>query len=129
MVYARVVRGQVFSLRERGFIEAARALGASDARILLRHLLPNVLPSVIVLASFALAQNIILESALSFLGLGAGSRTPSWGAMLSDSRAYLATAWWLATVPGVAIMLTVLSINTVGDWLRDTLDPQLRGQP
>ena len=129
MVYARVVRGQVFSLRERGFIEAARALGASDARILLHHLLPNVLPSVIVLASFALAQNIILESALSFLGLGAGPRTPSWGAMLSDSRAYLATAWWLATVPGVAIMLTVLSINTVGDWLRDTLDPQLRGQP
>ncbi len=129
MVYARVVRGQVLSLRERGFIEAARALGASDARILLRHLLPNVLPSVIVLASFALAQNIILESALSFLGLGAGPRTPSWGAMLSDSRAYLATAWWLATVPGVAIMLTVLSINTVGDWLRDTLDPHLRGQP
>ncbi len=127
VVYARVVRGQVLSLRERGFIEAARALGATDARLLLWHLLPNVLPSVIVLASFALAQNIILESALSFLGLGAGPRTPSWGAMLSDSRAYLATAWWLATVPGAAIMLTVLSINTVGDWLRDTLDPQLRG--
>ncbi len=127
VVYARVVRGQVLSLRERGFIEAARALGARDGRILRHHLLPNVLPSVLVLASFALAQNIILESALSFLGLGAGPRTPSWGAMLSDSRAYLATAWWLATVPGLAIMLTVLSINTVGDWLRDTLDPQLRG--
>ena len=129
VVYARVVRGQVLSLREQGFVEAARALGARDGRILLRHLLPNVLPSVIVLASFALAQNIILESALSFLGLGAGPRTPSWGAMLSDSRAYLATAWWLATVPGLAIMLTVLSINTVGDWLRDALDPQLRGGP
>ena len=129
VVYARVVRGQVLSLRERGFIEAARALGTSDARLLLRHLLPNVMPSVIVLASFALAQNIILESALSFLGLGAGPRIPSWGAMLSDSRAYLATAWWLATVPGLAIMLTVLSINTLGDWLRDALDPQLRGGP
>jgi peptide/nickel transport system permease protein len=127
VVYARVVRGQVLSLRERGFVEAARALGARDRRILLRHMLPNVLPSVLVLASFALAQNIILESALSFLGLGAGPRTPSWGAMLSDSRAYLATAWWLATVPGLAIMLTALSINTMGDWLRDTLDPQLRG--
>lgn len=126
VIYARVVRVQVLSLRERSFVESARALGASDLRIVARHILPNVVPSVTVLASFAVAQNIVLESALSFLGLGAGPRTPSWGGMLADSRAYLATAWWLAAMPGVAIMLTVLSINTVGDWLRDTLDPQLR---
>jgi len=126
VIYARVVRVQVLSLRERSFVESARALGASDLRIVAQHILPNVVPSVTVLASFAVAQNIVLESALSFLGLGAGPRTPSWGGMLADSRAYLATAWWLAAMPGVAIMLTVLSINTVGDWLRDTLDPQLR---
>ena len=126
VIYARVVRVQVLSLRERSFVESARALGASDLRIVAQHILPNVVPSVTVLASFAVAQNIVLESALSFLGLGAGPRTPSWGGMLADSRAYLATAWWLAAMPGAAIMLTVLSINTVGDWLRDTLDPQLR---
>jgi peptide/nickel transport system permease protein len=126
VIYARVVRVQVLSLRERSFVESARALGASDLRIVAQHILPNVVPSVTVLASFAVAQNIVLESALSFLGLGAGPRTPSWGGMLADSRAYLATAWWLAAMPGIAIMLTVLSINTVGDWLRDTLDPQLR---
>jgi len=126
VIYARVVRVQVLSLRERSFVESARALGASDLRIVAQHILPNVVPSVTVLASFAVAQNIVLESALSFLGLGAGPRTPSWGGMLADSRAYLATAWWLAAMPGVTIMLTVLSINTVGDWLRDTLDPQLR---
>ena len=126
VIYARVVRVQVLSLRERSFVESARALGASDLRIVAQHILPNVVPSVTVLASFAVAQNIVLESALSFLGLGAAPRTPSWGGMLADSRASLATAWWLAAMPGAAIMLTVLSINTVGDWLRDTLDPQLR---
>lgn len=126
VVYARVVRAQVLSLRGQSFVEAARALGSSDARIMAVHLVPNLVPSVAVLASFAVAQNIILESALSFLGLGAGPRTPSWGGMLADSRVYLATAWWLAAVPGVAIMLTVLSINTVGDWLRDAVDPRLR---
>lgn len=86
----------------------------------------QMVPSVTVPASFAVAQNIVLESALSFLGLGAEARTPSWGGMLADSRAYLATAWWPTAMPGVAIMLTVLSINPVGDWLRDTLEPPLR---
>jgi peptide/nickel transport system permease protein len=95
-----------------------------DARLLIRHVLPNVLTPIIVIATFEVARMIISESALSFLGLGVGTQTPSWGGMLADGRTYLATAWWVATFPGIAIMITVLAINLLGDWLRDELDPR-----
>ncbi len=123
--YARVVRAEVLSLRTREFVAAARALGGGGPRIVFRHLLPNVLTPVIVIATLEVARMVILESALSFLGLGVQPPTPTWGGMLADGRAYLSTAWWLATFPGLSIMLTVLGINLLGDWLRDVLDPRL----
>jgi peptide/nickel transport system permease protein len=126
MPYARVVRGQVLSAKEREFIIAARTIGASDAAIIFRHLLPNILTPAIVLGTFAVAATIIAEASLSFLGLGVGTQVPSWGNMLADGRAYIGSAWWLATLPGLAIMVTVLSINLIGDWVRDALDPRLR---
>lgn len=125
--YARIVRGEVLSLREREFVLAARAAGASAPRILLRHVLPNVVTAILVVASLELARVIILESALSFLGLGVQPPAPSWGRMLADGRDYLATGWWIATIPGFAILFTVLSVNLVGDWLREHFDPRLRG--
>jgi peptide/nickel transport system permease protein len=124
--YARVVRAEVLTLRTREFVSAAQALGGHGARIVFRHLLPNVLTPVIVIATLEVARMIILESALSFLGLGVQPPTPTWGGMLADGRAYLSTAWWLATFPGLCIMLSVLGINLLGDWLRDVLDPRLR---
>ncbi len=124
--YARVVRAEVLSLRTREFISAAMALGSGGWRIAFRHLLPNVLTPVIVIATLEVARMVILESALSFLGLGIPPPTPTWGGMLADGRAYLSTAWWLATFPGLCIMLTVLGINLLGDWLRDVLDPRLQ---
>lgn len=124
--YARVVRAEVLTLRTREFVSAAQALGSPAARIIFRHLLPNVLTPVIVIATLEVARMIILESALSFLGLGVQPPTPTWGGMLADGRAYLSTAWWLATFPGLCIMLSVLGINLLGDWLRDALDPRLR---
>jgi peptide/nickel transport system permease protein len=124
--YARVVRAEVLTLRTREFVAAAQALGGRGARIIFRHLLPNVLTPVIVIATLEVARMIILESALSFLGLGVQPPTPTWGGMLADGRAYLSTAWWLATVPGLCIMLSVLGINLLGDWLRDVLDPRLQ---
>lgn len=127
VVYARVTRGQVLSLKEKDFIEAARGLGLSHVRMLLRHILPNTLTPLIVVATFAVAQMILLESSLSFLGLGIRPPTPSWGGMLNEGRNYITLAWWLSTFPGAAIMLTVLGINFVGDWLRDVLDPRLLG--
>jgi peptide/nickel transport system permease protein len=126
MSYMRVVRGEVLTIRETPFVEAARTIGVGDARLLARHVLPNVLTPIIVIATFEVARMIISESALSFLGLGVGARTPSWGGMLADGRTYLATAWWVATFPGIAIMITVLAINLLGDWLRDELDPRSR---
>lgn len=126
VAYARIVRAQVLVLREREFLESARALGAGHFRMLLLHILPNVAPSVIVVASLSVAQMIILESALSFLGLGVPPPTPTWGGMLADSRDYLTTAGWIATFPGLAILVTVLSINLVGDALRDALDPRVQ---
>lgn len=126
VVYARVVRSQALGLREQEFISAARTVGASDARVMLRHVLPNAMTPVIVIASFEVARMIILEASLSFLGLGVEASIPSWGGMLADGRAYLATAWWLATWPGLAITITVLGINLLGDWVRDELDPRLR---
>jgi peptide/nickel transport system permease protein len=126
VTYARVARGQVLSLREREFVEAVRAQGGSRLRIVWRHILPNILSPLIVVATLDLARTIIMESTLSFLGLGIQPPTPSWGGMLSDGREYLLTAWWIATFPGVALMLTALSVNRLGDWLRDLTDPQLR---
>jgi peptide/nickel transport system permease protein len=126
MNYARVMRSQVLSLREKEFIEASRALGISDLRILFNHLLPNAVTPIIVIASFSVASTIISEASLSFLGLGVKPSTPTWGAMLANGREYITDAWWLVVAPGVTIMLTVLSINILGDWLRDRLDPRLR---
>jgi peptide/nickel transport system permease protein len=125
ITYARIVRGEVLTLRERDFVAAARALGAGDAWILGRHLLPNVLPPITVVATFSVARTIIAEASLSFLGLGVPAPEPSWGAMLDEGRNYITTGWWLALFPGLAILLLVLGINLVGDWLRDVLDPRL----
>ena len=126
VTYARVARGQVLSLREKEFVEAIRAQGGSRLRIIWRHILPNTLAPLIVVATLDLARTIILESTLSFLALGIQPPTPSWGGMLSDGREYLLSAWWIATFPGVALMLTALSFNRLGDWLRDRTDPRLR---
>lgn len=126
--YARMVRSQVLTLREGDAIQGTRALGASDARIILRHLLPNLIGPVIVLATLNVANNILLESGLTFLGLGIDPLIPSWGGMLADGRNYMQTAWWVATFPGLAIMVTVLGFNLLGDWLRDRLDPMDRGR-
>jgi peptide/nickel transport system permease protein len=126
VVYARVVRGEVLSLREREFVQAAVALGSGDSRILIRHILPNAFTPWLVVATLDMARVIVVESALSFLGLGVQPPTPTWGGMLADGRVYLSTAWWLATFPGVAILVTVLGINLFGDGLRDTLDPRLK---
>ncbi len=125
VVYARVVRGEVLSLREREFVLAAIALGSRDGRVLARHVLPNAFTPWLVVATLDMARVIVIESALSFLGLGVQPPTPTWGGMLADGRVYLSTAWWLATFPGLAILLTVLGINLFGDGLRDTLDPRL----
>lgn len=125
VIYARVVRGEVLSLREKEYITAVRALGGSDARIIFKHLLPNVIPPCIVIITLEMARMIIMEAALSFLGLGIQPPTPTWGGMLADGRVYLTTSWWLATFPGLVIMLVVLGINLLGNWLRDILDPRL----
>jgi peptide/nickel transport system permease protein len=126
VIYARTIRGVVLSLREQQFVEAARALGSGDRRTLFRCILPNVWTPAIVVASQQVGFMIILESALSFLGLGVQPPTPTWGGMIADGRGYLATAWHVTTFPGLALMATVLAINFFGDGLRDVLDPRLR---
>ncbi len=120
--YARVTRGMVLSLAEQEFVVAARALGASTPRLLVRHIAPNLVATVVVLATLQLASVILLESTLSFLGLGVQPPDPSWGSMLGAGREYLNTAWWISVFPGIALMLTV---SLGGDWLRDALDPTL----
>ncbi len=125
-LYARVARAQALRLRTSEFVLAARSLGAAWPRILLRHVLPNALTPLLVVATFAIPQMIIFEAALSFLGVGMPLEVVSWGSMLASGRNYLEQAWWIATLPGLAIMLTVLSVNILGDWLRDWLDPNLR---
>jgi peptide/nickel transport system permease protein len=117
--FARVVRSEVLTLRERAFIEGARATGAGDGRIMARHVLPNVLPTIIVLATTALAYAIVAESSLSFLGVGIPASIPSWGGMLADGRQYVDTAWWLATFPGLCNLGTALLVNVLGDLIRD----------
>jgi peptide/nickel transport system permease protein len=125
VLYARVIRAEVLAIREREFILAARAMGATDGRLMLRHILPNTIASAIVIASLELANMILVESFLSFLGLGVQPPVPSWGNMLGEGRDYLMTHSWLATLPGLAISVTSVSINLLGDWLRDVLDPRL----
>ncbi|MGJ3237271.1 MAG: ABC transporter permease [Anaerolineae bacterium] len=124
--FTRIVRGSTLSLKQMDYIEAARALGCSHGRIMLRHILPNVITPIIVVATNGIAGAIIAGAALSFLGLGAQAPTPEWGIMLAEGRASLRSAHWVTTFPGVAIMITVLSINLLGDGLRDVLDPRLR---
>ena len=126
VVYARVVRGEVLSVKQRDFVHAAAALGVGRTRLLFRHVLPNVAPSIIVVASLQFSQFVVAEAAISFLGFGIQPPTPAWGSMLSESRDFLYVAWWLAAFPGAALALTALGVNLVGDWLRDTLDPKLR---
>jgi len=126
VVYARTVRGSVLVAKQREFVEATVALGATDRRIITRHITPNVIAPIFVISSFQLAELIIAESSLSFLGLGVQPPTPSWGGMLSQGREYLTSAWWLGVFPGLAIILTVLGINLFGDALRDAMDPRLK---
>jgi peptide/nickel transport system permease protein len=126
--YARVVRASVLATREFPYVEAARAGGAVDTLVMVRHILPNVFAPVLVLATLGLGGAVLSVAALSFLGLGAAPPTPEWGLLISDGRAVLRRAWWVATFPGLAIMATVLAVNLLGDGLRDALDPRLRGQ-
>jgi peptide/nickel transport system permease protein len=118
MVYARVSRGLMLSLREVLFVEASRALGASDLRIIVRHLLPNLMAPILVLATLELAVMMLTEASLSFLGLGIQPPESSWGLMLAEGREYLTSAWWLVAVPGLAILFTTLSVNIIATWLR-----------
>jgi peptide/nickel transport system permease protein len=126
VVYARMVRGETLSVKERDYVRSAQAIGASNFRIITKYILPNVMSSFIVIATLSVASTIILEASLSFLGLGIQSPDVSWGLMLSDGRQYIATSWWVATFPGVAITITVLGVIFLGDWLRDILDPKIK---
>ncbi|WP_407535728.1 nickel transporter permease [Cetobacterium somerae] len=124
--YARIVRASVLSIRDQEFIEAARAIGANDARIICRHIIPNSLAPVIVQGTLGVAGAILSTAGLSFIGLGIQPPAPEWGSMLSGGRQYLRYAWWVTTFPGISIMITILSLNLLGDGLRDALDPRLK---
>lgn len=124
--YARLVRGETLSIKELDFIARARVAGASHTRIMIRYIFPNVINSIVVLATLQVGYVILLESALSFLGAGLPRAEPAWGVMVADGRELIVTAWWVSMFPGIAIMLTVLSLNLLGDWLRDYLDPKLK---
>ncbi len=126
--YARILRSQVLVVRSREFVEAIHALGGSLVRVILRHVLPNVLSSIVVIATLELARAIVLEATLSFLGLGIQPPTPSWGGMVQEGREYLDSAWWISTFPGLVLMVTSIVVSRTGDWLRDLLDPTLRGE-
>jgi len=127
-IYARLIRGETLALRDRDFIEATRAAGAGQARIMFRHVLPNVVSPLIVVATFAVGSMVVLEATLSFLGIGVPLRVATWGSMLSSGRTYLKSAWWITAFPGLAIFVTVLAINALGDSMRDALDPRLRSR-
>jgi peptide/nickel transport system permease protein len=124
--YARVIRGQVLTLMELDFIAQARIAGAGAWRIILRHLVPNTLNTLVVLVTLQIGYVIIVEASLSFLGAGIPPPTPAWGSMIAEGREFVTSAWWVSSFPGLAIMLVVLAFNLLGDWLRDTLDPRLR---
>ncbi|EPX75863.1 ABC transporter permease [Salipiger mucosus] len=124
--FARVIRGQVLAIREFDFVLSAKSAGASALRILVFHILPNVMNSIVVIASLDLARVILLEASLSFLGLGVQPPTSSWGRMLAEGRTYIASAWWISTLPGFAILIVVFSVSMLGDWLRDLVDPTSR---
>lgn len=126
VTFARLARGQVLSVKEKEYVEAARAVGAGETAVMHRHILPNILSPILVLATASVANNIVVEAALTFLGVGVQPDIPSWGNMLADSRDYLNVAWWMSVFPGAALTLVVLAINLLGDWLRDYLDPTLR---
>ena len=126
VTYGRLVRSEVLSIRQSEYVTSARAIGSTDRHIIWRHVLPNIMPSIIVVATFEFARMIINEASLSFLGLGVTPPTPTWGGMIADGRTYIYNAWWVSTMPGMAIVLTVLAANVFGDWVRDVLDPQLR---
>jgi peptide/nickel transport system permease protein len=126
--YARILRSQVLGLRSREFVDAIHALGGSVLRIVWKHILPNVLSSLVVIATLELARAIVLEATLSFLGLGVQPPTPSWGGMVQEGREYLDSAWWISTFPGLFLMATSIVVSRTGDWLRDLLDPTLRGE-
>lgn len=124
--YARLIRGQTLGIKNQDFIARAKVAGASNARIIVRHVFPNVVNTIIVLATLEVGQVILLEATLSFLGAGLPRPTPAWGLMVANGRELLISAWWVAFFPGLAIMLAVMSMNLMGDWLRDKLDPKLR---
>jgi peptide/nickel transport system permease protein len=124
--YCRVVRAQALSLRSRDFVTAAQSLGSSHGKIILRHIIPNLIQTSLVIGTFAMASSIIAEASLSFLGVGVPPDIPTWGTMLADARIYISTAWWLPLFPGLCIFITVLGINLLGDALRDILDPRLK---
>ncbi len=124
--YARIIRGEILSLKERDFVALAKVAGCGTPTIFLRHFLPNIFNTLLVLATLQVGQVILFEASLSFLGLGIQAPDVSWGLMLSDARGYIANAWWVITLPGIAIMLTCLASNLCGDWLRDTFDPMRR---
>lgn len=124
--FGRLTRGQVLSIKQKEYVEAARAIGADEPRIIAWHILPNVVTPIIVVATATVANNIVVEASLTFLGLGVQPDLPSWGNMLAGSRDYLNVGWWMSVFPGVALTLTVLTVNLLGDWLRDYLDPTLR---
>jgi peptide/nickel transport system permease protein len=124
--YARLTRGETLGLKQQEFVSLARIAGCSSARIMFRHIVPNLAPSILVLATLHVGYVIVLEAALSFLGVGIPPPTPSWGVMVADGRGLIEQAWWVSILPGIAILVTVLSLNILGDWVRDRLDPKLR---
>jgi len=124
--YARVIRGETISYKQRDFVALARVAGCSSGRILVKHILPNIVSTITVLVTLQLGSAIMVESALTFLGVGLQPPAVAWGLMIADGRIYISTAWWIPTFAGLAIMITVLGANLMGDWLRDTLDPRLR---
>lgn len=126
VIYARVMRAQILSIKNLEYITAARALGTPHLRILLRHAIPAAIPPLTVISTVQVGTMILTEASLSFLGLGVPPSIPTWGSIAADGRAYMTTAWWVTTLPGFAIFLTVMGVNFLGDWLRDVLDPTLR---
>jgi peptide/nickel transport system permease protein len=124
--YARLVRGETLGIKHQEYVALARVAGCSQWTIMFRHIVPNLIPSILVLATLHVGYVIVLEAALSFLGVGIPPPTPSWGVMVADGRGLIEQAWWISILPGIAIVVTVLSLNALGDWVRDRLDPKLR---